>query len=98
MAEFAGITALDLGAGALLGIVILLILTGRLVPRSTLEDVRAERDTWRTAHQVSEEARLAALRQNDELTELARTGVRALDALPRPGEVSAGVEDQAEAP
>ncbi|MBW1600909.1 hypothetical protein JJV70_02080 [Streptomyces sp. JJ66] len=86
MGEIAGITALDLGAGALLGVVVMLILTGRLVPRSVLEDARAERDTWRAAHQVSEEARHSAQRQADELLDLYRTGVRALDALPRPGD------------
>ena len=30
---------------------------GRLVPRSTLEDYMKDRDEWREAHRVSEEAR-----------------------------------------
>jgi hypothetical protein len=34
-------------AGGLLGLCVLLILTGRLVTRSQLKDMQAERDAWR---------------------------------------------------
>jgi hypothetical protein len=39
----------QIGAGALVSIVVLLIFTGRLVTRRQLEDVQADRDHWRTA-------------------------------------------------
>ncbi|NUR15554.1 MAG: hypothetical protein HOQ13_04500 [Dermatophilaceae bacterium] len=37
-----------------------LVLTGKLVPRRTLEDARADRDSWRTAAEV----------QRDQVTKL----------------------------
>lgn len=39
----------NLGPTALLAIVVLSILTGRLVPRRNLQDVAEERDYWRKA-------------------------------------------------
>lgn len=38
------------GAFALLMAVFWLVFTGRLVPRSQLDDARADRDMWREAH------------------------------------------------
>jgi hypothetical protein len=53
---------------------------GKLVPRSTLEDVIRDRDQWRAAHEVSEKAReldaetsANASAQVGDLLELART-------------------------
>jgi hypothetical protein len=46
-----------LAPSALAGLSVLLILTGRLVPRKTLEDIEHDRDEWRTAHRISETAR-----------------------------------------
>ena len=42
---------------ALLGVGVLLILRGYLVPRKYLEDIEHDRDEWRTAHRISETAR-----------------------------------------
>ena len=39
----------SLAPGALLGVVILMILTDRLVTRRRLEDMERDRDFWRTA-------------------------------------------------
>jgi hypothetical protein len=44
-----GLPVGDMGATALLAIVVLMVLTGRLVPRRTLTDLKEERDHWRTA-------------------------------------------------
>lgn len=41
---FAGLPPLQVGAGALLGVVILLILTGKLVPQSVAKDALDQRD------------------------------------------------------
>ncbi|MFE9845761.1 hypothetical protein [Streptomyces goshikiensis] len=87
MGELFGFTPADLGVSGLLIVVVLLILTGRLVPRATLVDMREERDTWRAAHSESEAARQAEREMTTELLELSRTAGHVLTSLPRPGEV-----------
>ncbi|MFJ4617435.1 hypothetical protein [Streptomyces sp. NPDC088812] len=114
MADLLGFRPTDLGAVALVGLVVLLILRGQLVPRRQLEDlradkdrqiddIRAERDTWRQAHTVSEEARHEAQDQAGELLEMSRTTGYFFNALPQPPrsrEVSAdaGMDQQTAAP
>lgn len=109
MDVLAGFNVAQGGATAVLGLVVLLILVGRLVPRRTVDDMRAdyqaridqltaERDTWRAAHQVSEEARHEEHQQNRDMLELARTSVHVLRSLPSTaGEVADAplVEDAA---
>lgn len=109
-AELLGFSPTDIGAAALVGLIVLLVLRGQLVPRRQLEDLRAdkdrqiedlrqERDTWREAHAVSEEARRDAQDQAGELLELSRTAGALMTALPRAGwGVSASADlDQAPA-
>ncbi|WP_432091841.1 hypothetical protein [Streptomyces sp. NRRL F-5630] len=81
MGELFGFRPTDLGAVALLTLVVLMILTGRLVPRRTYDDLLKERDTWREAHTVSEEARAMERAQTQELLELGRTSAHALTGL-----------------
>ncbi|MET9909666.1 hypothetical protein ABZZ74_23175 [Streptomyces sp. NPDC006476] len=85
MSEVFGINASDAGLGALLTLVILLILTGKLIPRRTHEDVIADRDNWRSAYLESEKARKVEHEQTGELLEMARLGGHILTALPHPG-------------
>lgn len=92
MTELFGLSPADLGVSGLLVLVVLLILTGRLVPRATLQDMREERDTWRAAHTESEAARQAEREQVTELLELSRTAGHVLTALPR------ATEGRADAP
>ncbi|NUS25013.1 MAG: hypothetical protein HOV92_12430 [Streptomyces sp.] len=103
MSELLGVNVAQGGAIGLLSLVVLLILLGRLVPRSVLEDVRkdrndriaevvAERDTWREAHRVSESARIEAQAQVGELLELSRTADHVLRTLR--GEVHGDAMDQ----
>ncbi|MFJ3794922.1 hypothetical protein ACIPSJ_01400 [Streptomyces sp. NPDC090088] len=109
--ELLGFAPVTGGAAALVGIIVLLVLRGQLVPRRQLEDLRAdkdqqiddlraERDTWREAHTVSEEARRESQDQAGELLELSRTSAYFFAALPRAArEVSTSAEvDQAPAP
>ncbi|MFE0692939.1 hypothetical protein [Streptomyces sp. NPDC058869] len=96
MTELFGVNVAEGGAVALLAVVVLMVLTGRLVPRRTYDDLKEDRNDWRTAHGESEKARVEAMRQNSELIELSRTGVHLLDSLPR-GEVTAD-GDQTVAP
>jgi hypothetical protein len=63
----------SLTPAGLLAIVVLLIAFGRLVPRRTLEDMIHDRNEWRTAHRISEQARMELQQQVEELLEHART-------------------------
>ncbi|MFJ6729349.1 hypothetical protein ACIQPQ_31055 [Streptomyces sp. NPDC091281] len=85
MNEIFGVNPTDAGAVALLTLVVLFILTGRLIPRKTHEDVITDRDNWRAAYLESEAARKVEHDQTGELIEMARLGGHILTALPRPG-------------
>ena len=69
----------DIGAGAIVVGVVVLIITGRLVPLGThkreLGQATTAKDEWREAHRVSEIARAKALEQNGALL----AGVRIAD-------------------
>lgn len=62
----------EVSATAVLVGVVVLILMGRLVPRRNLNDALAERDAWKSAHRVSEEARAELNTENFKLLETAR--------------------------
>lgn len=76
----------SLGAGGLLAVVIFMILTGRLVPRSHLDDMRTDKDKqidmWRTAYETAMEGQTV---QRDHITALMdanQTTTRVIQALP----------------
>ncbi|MET9189572.1 hypothetical protein ABZX63_30560 [Streptomyces tendae] len=85
MSELFGINVADGGAVALLILVFLSVVTGRLIPRKTHEDALADRDKWRQAFLESEAARKVEHEQTGELLEMAKLGGHLLTALPRPG-------------
>jgi hypothetical protein len=62
-----------LTAPALLGICILLILLGRLVPRPYFTDLKNERDRWREAYEVERVARMVSDGQTEKLLEVSLT-------------------------
>jgi hypothetical protein len=82
MDGLSGLPIGDLGPWGLVGIAVALILMGRLVPRSTLEDTRRDRDSWRTAHDVSERARAELAQSVHDLLEHARTTDAFIRSLP----------------
>jgi hypothetical protein len=101
--ELLGVPVAEGGAAAIVTLVVLLIIIGRLVPRSVVEDVRkdrddrlaaalAERDAWREAYRVSEAARMESQAQVGELLELSRTAEHVLRAIR--GEVPGDAMDQ----
>lgn len=94
MTELFGINPVQGGATGLIVLVVVMVLTGRLVPRAYLEDARADRDYWRTAHTAEVAARQAERSLTNELLEVARTADHVLASLPRTGatreEVTAG--------
>lgn len=65
----------DIGPSGLLAIAVLAIIQGWLVPRRTYDALAQDRDYWRDA--AMENARQVA-----ELTEVSKSAVAALDALP----------------
>ncbi|MEU7435723.1 hypothetical protein AB0B07_33520 [Streptomyces sioyaensis] len=97
-AELMGINVAQGGAVALLAVVVLMVLTGRLIPRRTYDDLKEERDTWRSAHSESEVARAEERDQNRQLMELAHTAGHVLDSLPKRGEVPSDPMDEASMP
>lgn len=83
------------GAVGILSVVIYMILTGRLVPRSTLDDVRADRDArlaeahketddWRAVVELTQRESVVRAAQVTELLELGRTTNSFIKALPGP--------------
>lgn len=68
-----GIPFADLTAPTLLGITVLLLLLGKLVPRSTLMDKAEEAEKWRKAYEIERETRISADAQTIELLEFAKT-------------------------
>jgi hypothetical protein len=66
---------------ALLGITVILLLVGRIVPKSTLTEKIKEAERWRKAYETERDARLASDKQNAELLEFAKATHSILDAL-----------------
>jgi hypothetical protein len=62
----------DISSSAILVVVVVLILTGRLVPLRQLRAARAETEAWHEAHAVSEQARTKLAQENYKLLETAR--------------------------
>ncbi len=77
----------SLGATGLLAVVVVLILTGRLVPKTALEDLRTDKDkqieTWRGAYEKALEVQDAQREHIAALLDATRTTTRVIQALPR---------------
>jgi hypothetical protein len=97
VSEVFGVNPTDAGAVALLTLVVLFILTGKLVPRKTHEDALTDRDNWRAAYLESEKARQVEHEQTGELLEMARLSGNILTALPSPPGQTDGEEVNASA-
>lgn len=76
-----GIPLVNLTPSVLLGIVVLFILLGRLIPRSALVDKAEESERWRKAYEAEREARTLADAQTTELLEVAKATHGILDAI-----------------
>ena len=70
----------------LVGLFIVAILRGLLVPRSILEDARADRDSWREESRVKDQMIAEKDKQLDALAEVGETQKSVLQALARMGE------------
>lgn len=80
--ELWGVPVGSIGATGILGIVVLLVLMGKLVPRRSMEDAIKDRDDWRAAHGVSEEARIELQQQVGELLQLSRLTTTFIQTIP----------------
>lgn len=73
------------GAVGFLFVVLFMVYTGRLVPRSTVDDLRADRDNWRdTARSQAEARQVEADQSRLVLEELSATVDRFISSLPPP--------------
>jgi hypothetical protein len=68
-----GVPITGLTAPALLGIAVMMLLLGRIVPRSTFDEKAKEAEHWRLAYEKEREARATSDAQTVELLELAKT-------------------------
>lgn len=76
-----GIPIIGLTAPGLLGITVLLLLIGKIVPRSVLQDKIDESNRWREAYKEERAARALADKQTAELLELAKTTNSVISAV-----------------
>jgi hypothetical protein len=80
----------SIGATGLLALVVIMILTGRLVPKSMFEDLRADKDQqieiWRSAYAASTSAQDVQREQISALLEAAKTATSVIQALPHSNE------------
>ncbi len=83
------------GFATLVALGVYLVFTGKLVPRSTLKDLRQDRDdrvaearaettVWREAYESSKRANEALAIQLNQMLEVGHTANRVLQSLPGP--------------
>jgi hypothetical protein len=82
-----GLGAGNLTAGVLVGVFIILVFTGKIIPVTTVRKLLAREiqrgDDWKEAYLASEQARKLQDGQVGELLEHSRTSVRVLEAIQR---------------
>lgn len=76
-----GVAVGDIGLSGIVILIVLMILGGKLVPRSTLEQAREDAKTWREAHDRQQEINRVQHDTNSELLNLARASHHALSEL-----------------
>lgn len=68
----------------LLAVTFFLIISGSLVPRKTLNDMKQDRDNWKEAHRISELARSEAMAIVSKQAEAQEAVANAIESLPLP--------------
>ena len=81
-----GVPIVGLTAPTLVGLFVLLIFTGMLIPRRIYKDKQAESDQWRTAFETEREARQVADKQTADLLEAHKVTHEVLKAIFRNSE------------
>lgn len=70
-----------IGIGGILIVLFWLLVTGRIATRNTVDDVRHDRDEWRTEARIKDQEIAEKNRQLDHLAEVGRTVDAVLRAL-----------------
>jgi hypothetical protein len=78
---FDGLSIIGLTPPALLLISVLMVLTGRLVPRATYQEKVKEAEQWHQAYELERTARITSDAQTRELFEVAKTSETFLKAV-----------------
>jgi hypothetical protein len=86
---FSTLNVLEISASGLVTVIVVMILTGRLVPKSVS-------DAWRDAYFKSQEASALKDQALAQFSDAAIVTARALDALPQPGGGESDVEETTE--
>lgn len=77
----------SLGSAGLLAVVVVMVLTGRLVPRSVLEDLRSDKDaqidTWKTAYEKAMTGQDVQREHVSALLDANRTTTHVIQSLPQ---------------
>lgn len=76
-----GIPLANLTPSVLLGMTVLMLLLGWIVPKRTLTKAEKEAERWRLAYEAEREARVLSDGQTSELLELAKTSRNIIAAL-----------------
>jgi hypothetical protein len=92
-----GISVVSLTPSALLGIAVLMLLTGRLIPRATLQDKAKEAEEWKQAYELERTARTTADAQTRELLEVAKTSEAVLSAVYKQSELQRARNEDSDA-
>lgn len=84
----------SLGAAGLLAAVVLMVLTGRLLPKASVDERLADKDrqieTWRTAYERSLEIQAEQRTQLTAMVAANETATKVLQAIPRAVDLAAG--------
>ncbi|HWU22990.1 MAG TPA: hypothetical protein VN088_15750 [Nocardioides sp.] len=73
--------SLPVTEGGLIALIVILVLTGWLVPRRLLQDARRESERWRQAYELERRAREQLLDHAQLAVETARTTTAVLEAV-----------------
>lgn len=86
----------SLGVGGLLAAVFLMVLTGRLLPKASVDERLADKDrqiqTWQRNYEGGLEIQREQQRQITALLEASRTATRVIAAIPQAAGLSVGDE------
>ena len=78
---------------AIVVIIVLYILNGKLIPRATVETIMADRDMWRENFLEMLEVTKTQQKANTKLIQQAETTTKLISSLPDPEELKAQEED-----
>jgi hypothetical protein len=100
--DWSGYLTPTIGATGLLALAVILIFRGSLVPRSTVDQMRKDKDDqiamWKNAFETSQQAVALKDRQIDTLLEAARTTTHVVTAVSEAAGLNSGRSRHALAP